>query len=201
MRVNKFLNPWVSEFKAGLFVWMCPMGLGLTKAKKGARNVEVCLLVKHTHTDTHTHTHTHINIKDFLYYCSPLTILEFLNFLWGKREFWNHKVFWKKWILQNILSFPFPFSPPATPQTMSSVQFLTQTTINGDTHSEGVFFESLLFVENKGVGEEQEPNVFTCGAWSLPEPVAIFKRNLSCASVLGLQLVLVSLFACSSGLF
>ena len=63
------------------------MGLGLTKAKKGARNVEVCLLVKHTHTDTHTHTHTHINIKDFLYYCSPLTILEFLNFLWGKREF------------------------------------------------------------------------------------------------------------------
>ena len=47
---------------------------------------------------------------------------------------------------------------------MSSVQFLTQTTINGDTHSEGVFFESLLFVENKGVGEEQEPNVFTCGA-------------------------------------
>lgn len=65
---------------------------------------------------------------------------------------------------------------------MSSVQFLTQTTINGDTHSEGIFFESLLFVENKGVGEEQEPNVFACGARSLPEPVAIFKRNL-CVSL------------------
>ena len=102
MRVNNFLNPWVSEFNAGLFVWMCPVGLGLTKAKKGVRNVEVCLLVKHTHT--------HINIKDFLYYCSPLTILEFLNFFWGKRGFWNHKVFWKKWILQKHTFFP--FSPP-----------------------------------------------------------------------------------------
>ena len=83
---------------------------------------------------------------------------------------------------------------------MSSVQFLTQTPINGDTHSEGIFFESLLFVENKGVGEEQEPNVFTCGARSLPEPVAIFKRNPYRMSVSVLQLVLVSLFACSSGL-
>lgn len=46
---------------------------------------------------------------------------------------------------------------------MSSVQFLTQTTINGDTHSEGIFFESLLFVENKGVGEDQEPDVLACG--------------------------------------
>lgn len=52
---------------------------------------------------------------------------------------------------------------------MSSVQFLTQTTINGETHSEDIF-ESLLFVETKGAGE-QEPDEFACGEFSLLEPI------------------------------
>lgn len=53
---------------------------------------------------------------------------------------------------------------------MSSVHFLMQTTINGDTHLEGIFFESLLFVENKGV-DKQELDECACGALSSLEPV------------------------------
>lgn len=56
---------------------------------------------------------------------------------------------------------------------MSSVQFLTQTTINGDTHSEGIFSESLLCVESKGVGKEPEPMELACAEVSFLEHLGI----------------------------
>lgn len=86
---------------------------------------------------------------------------------------------------------------------MSSVQFLTQTTINGDAHSEGIFFESLLFVENKGVGKEQEPNEFAYAGLSFLGPVRscdFCNKTFVFVSVLMLHLVLISLFACLRGL-
>lgn len=85
---------------------------------------------------------------------------------------------------------------------MSSVHFLMQTTINGDTHLEGIFFESLLFVENKGVDKQQELNECACGALSSLEPsgVAVFERKHGDLCELMLHLVLIPLSACPRGL-
>lgn len=85
---------------------------------------------------------------------------------------------------------------------MSSVHFLMQTTINGDTHLEGIFFESPLFVENKGVGKQQELNEWARGALSSLGPVGsvVFARKHWDLCELMLHLVLVPLSACLRGL-
>ena len=152
------------SLRQGSFVCCVLWGVALPKQKQGARNVEARLLVK-----THRHPRTRTSTQDFLYYCSLLNILEFLNSLWGKKGFETMKCFEENKSTKIYFPFLFLFSPP--PQTMSSVQFLTQTTINGDTHSEGIFFESLLFVASRGVGEEQEPNAFACSTLSFLEPL------------------------------
>lgn len=114
-RVHKFLNSWVCEFKAGVTYMMCPLGLGLTKAKKGARNVERCLLVK-IHTGKHPHPRT--KTSDFLYYCSLLNVLEFSNFLWGRKGFETIKCFEE--IKSTKTSFFFSFFSPSTDSVLCS---------------------------------------------------------------------------------
>lgn len=82
---------------------------------------------------------------------------------------------------------------------MSSVEFLTQTTINGDTHSEEIFFESLLFCgKKKGQGgwvnkSQVSLHVVNDLSW-IQLGAAIFKRKLS-YSCQSRHLVLISLFA------
>nr|KAF6294326.1 hypothetical protein mPipKuh1_009736 [Pipistrellus kuhlii] len=111
-RVHQFLSSRVCEFKAGVICMMCPLGLGLTKAKKGCKE---CLLVK-THTGKRPHTRT--ETSDFLYYCSLLNILEFSNFLWGKKGFETIKCFEE--IKSTKTFFFFSFFPPSTDSVFCS---------------------------------------------------------------------------------
>lgn len=84
---------------------------------------------------------------------------------------------------------------------MSSVQFLTQTTINGDTHSEGIFSESLLCVESKGVGKEPEPTELACAEVSFLEHLGIAAGKIKLGDLcLSMALGSPPLSACLRGL-
>lgn len=153
---------------------MCPLGLGLTKAKKGCKRCEGRLLVK---TRSQAHPRTRTEAEGFLYYRSLLDILESSNFLWGKKGFETIKCFEEINSTKTYSIFLFLFFP--APQTMSSVQFQMQTTINGDTHLEDIFFESLLSVENGRVSSRSQRSLHVVNYLSCsPLAVSVFKRKL-----------------------
>lgn len=76
------------------------------KECKKCGSVSAC---KDTHRQRYPHTRT--ETEDFLYYCSLLHILEFLNFLWGKKGLETIKCFEEMKSTKTYFVFLFLFCP------------------------------------------------------------------------------------------
>lgn len=97
---------------------MCPLGLGLTKAKKGCKKCGSISACKNTHGQAHPHLCTWT--QDVLYYCSQLQTREFLSFLWGKKGFETIKCLEAIKSTKTYFLFLFLFSPSSTDNVLCS---------------------------------------------------------------------------------